>query len=36
MVPRADFEGKFWKEEDGEKSEERVLSFPGLNNPKAS
>lgn len=36
VFPHADFEGKLWKEEDGEKSEEPILLFLGLNNPKVS
>lgn len=36
VVPHADFEGKLWKEEDGEKPEEPILPFLGLNNPKVS
>lgn len=32
----ADFEGKLWKEEDGDKPEEPFLPFLGLNNPKVS
>lgn len=35
-ISHADFEGKLWKEEDGEKPEEPILPFLGLNNPKVS
>lgn len=36
VFPHANFEGKLWKEEDGEKPEELFLPFLGLNNPKVS
>lgn len=36
MVHHADFAGSFWKEGDGKKPEEPILSFLRLNNLKVS